>query len=108
MRAIDERHMQSRAKGHQKKTERPRTSTEPIQKALTHLLLFFPPTCFFSHFQALLSKWSSKTPKNLFKKPMSKMFYKKMRKILFRFFLGERAAERLDFDRSDLQKWNPR
>jgi hypothetical protein len=61
------------------------------------------------HFQAFLSKWSSKTPKKLFEnKTMSKMFYKKMRKIPLRFFLGERAAERLDFGRSDLQKWNPR
>jgi hypothetical protein len=36
-------------RGALKKTnaERPRASAEPIQKAPTHLLLFFPPTCFF-------------------------------------------------------------
>jgi hypothetical protein len=41
--------------------------TEPIQKAPTHLL-FFPPDLFFFllYFQALLSKWRSKTPKILF------------------------------------------
>jgi hypothetical protein len=53
-------------KGHLKKyPERPRASAKPIKKAPTHLLFFllFFPTCFFLlHFQALLSKWSSKTP----------------------------------------------
>jgi hypothetical protein len=53
-----------------KRNGRPRTSAEPIQKAPTHLLFFLspPPDLFFVlHFQAFLSKRSSKTPKQNFK-----------------------------------------
>jgi hypothetical protein len=49
---------------------------------------FFPRPIFLLNFQAFLSKWSSTTPPK--KKVDVKMFYKKMRKIPFRFFLRER------------------
>jgi hypothetical protein len=71
-----------------KKNGRPRTSAEPIQKAPTHLDFFLGPV-FLLHFQALLSKWSSKTLKILFEKnPLSKMLYKRNENfhVVFRFF----------------------
>jgi hypothetical protein len=65
-----------------KEKERPGTSAEPIQKAPPR-----PDMVFFLYFQALLSKRSSKTPKKLVgKKPMPKMFYKKVRTNPCRFF----------------------
>jgi hypothetical protein len=56
----------------------------------TSFFFLFPRPIFLLHFQALLSKWSSKTPKTFLWMSKKVDVYKKMRKIPFRFFLGER------------------
>jgi hypothetical protein len=56
---------------------------------------FFPRPVFLLHFQAFLSKWSSKTPKKRFKKNDVENDLQKNEKISISFFPGrERAAER--------------
>jgi hypothetical protein len=94
-----------------KKNERPRQSAEPIQKAPTHLIFFFP-TCFFLAFPGVSQQVEFKNTKIL----LLKNFLKKIdvenvlqnnEKISISFFPGrERAAERLDFFRSDLSYRN--
>jgi hypothetical protein len=86
---------EERPKGHLKKRNgrpRTRTSAEPIQKAPTHLLffLFFPEPVFFIEFSGVSQGVEFKNTTKKLKKVDVESVLKKMRKIPFRFFLGER------------------
>jgi hypothetical protein len=72
------------------KTERPRTSAVSIQKAPPTSFFFPPPPKPFSfklYFQAFLSRWSSKTPKEALEKKIDvKIVLQKNEKNSMSFF----------------------